>query len=156
MLKQSKVMKNLIIIALAITLTGCVTEKKCQKKYPPRVDSTVIYKDVIKWRDTVIYKELPPLVIERYIDVNDTLRLAGNYSKATSWVVGDKLHGWLKEGENPVKIEYKIKEVEVIKTKVVREVERVKFVPKFTQWLAWVGVIAFALIIIRIVLRFIK
>ncbi len=149
-------MKKFLIIAIAITLTGCVTEKKCQKKYPPRVDSTVIYKDVIKWRDTVIYKELPPLIIERYIDVKDTLRLAGNYSKAESWVVGDKLHGWLKEGENPVKIEYKIKEVEVIKTKVVREVERVKFVPKFTQGLAWFGVIAFALIIIRIVLRFIK
>lgn len=149
-------MKNLLVIAIAITLTGCVTEKKCQKKYPPPVDSTVIYKDVIKWRDTVIYKELPPLVIERYINVKDTLRLVGNYSKATSWVVGDKLHGWLKEGETPVKIEYKIKEIEVIKTKVVREVELVKFVPKLTQWLAWVGIIALALIIIRIVLRFLK
>ena len=149
-------MKKLLIIAIAITLTGCVSEKKCQKKYPPRVDSTVIYKDVIKWRDTVIYKELPPLVIERYINVKDTLRLAGNYSKAESWVVGNKLHGWLKEGEKPVKIEYKIKEVEVIKTKVVREVERVKFVPKLIQWLSWVGIIALALIIIRIVLRFIK
>ena len=149
-------MKTLFIIALAITLTGCVSEKKCQKKYPPRVDSTVIYKDVINWRDTIIYKELPPLVIERYIDVKDTLRLAGNYSKATSWVVGDKLHGWLKEGEKPVKIEYKIKEVEVIKTKVVREVERVKFVPKLTQWLAWVGVIALILIVIKVLLRFLK
>lgn len=149
-------MKKLLVILFAISLTACVTEKKCQKKYPPRVDSTIIYKDVIKWRDTVIYKELPPLVIERYIDVKDTLRLAGNYSKAESWVVGDKLHGLLKEGETPVKIEYKIKEVEVIKTKVVREVERVKFVPKLTRWLAWFGVIAFALIIIRIVLRFIK
>ena len=149
-------MKKLLILALAITRTGCITEKKCQKKYPPRVDSTVIYKDVTKWRDTVIYKELPPLVIERYIDVKDTLRLTGNYSKATSWVVGDKLHGLLKEGENPVKIEYKIKEVEVIKTKVVREVERVKFVPKFTQWLAWVGVIALILIVIKVLLRFLK
>lgn len=148
--------KRLLIILFVISLTACVTEKKCQKKYPPRVDSTIIYKDVIKWRDTVIYKELPPLVIERYIDVKDTLRLAGNYSKATSWVVGDKLHGLLKEGETPVKIEYKIKEVEVIKTKVVREVERVKFVPKFTQWFAWVGVIALILIVIKVLLRFIK
>ena len=149
-------MKNLLIIALAITLTCCITEKKCQKKYPPRVDSTVIYKSVTKWRDTVIYKELPPLVIERYIDVKDTLRLAGNHSKATSWVVGNKLHGLLKEGENPVKIEYKIKEVEDKKIKAVREIERVKFVPKFTQWLAWVGVIALILIVIKVLLRFLK
>lgn len=149
-------MKKLLIIALAISLTSCITEKKCQKKYPPRVDSTIIYKDVIKWRDTVIYKELPPLVIERYIDIKDTLSLEGEYSNATSWVVGDKLHGSLKEGEQPVKIEYKIKEVEVIKTKVVREIEQVKFVPKFTQWFAWVGIIALILIIIKVSLRFLK
>ena len=149
-------MNRLLIILFAISLTGCVSEKKCQKRYPPRGDSTVIYKDVKKWRDTVIYKELPPLIIERYIDVKDTLRLAGSHAKAESWVVGDKLHGLLKEGEKPVKIEYKVKEVEVIKTKVVREVERVKFVPKLTQWLAWFGVISLALIIIRIVLRFMK
>lgn len=149
-------MKTLIIIALAITLTGCITEKKCQKKYPPRVDSTIISKHEIKWRDTVIYKELPPLIIERYIDVKDTLRLTGTYSKATSWVVGGKLHGSLKEGEKPVKIEYKIKEVEDKKTKVVREIERVKFVPKFTQWLAWVGIIALIVIIIKVSLHFLK
>ena len=152
MSKASKI----IAVIVAILLAGCTTEKRCAKKFPPRTDS--IYIETIKehYTDTTIYVDLPPLIIKEYVPIKDTLELKGSYSNAIAWVDSTTLKGELREGIQPVKFEYKIKEIVKIKEVVKHSVERVKYVPKFTRWLAWFGVIAFALIIIRIVLRFIK
>jgi len=149
-------MKKLILLALiALIFSSCVTQKRCSKKYPPqvshRIDSIYIYKEIIKWKDTVIYKDLPPVTVQKFVDVKDTLKLIGNYSKALSWVSAGKILGSLKEGIRPVKIEYKIKEVEVIK-EVVRteykvEVVTKRFVPLWVKILAGLGV-AFVLFIV--------
>lgn len=154
-------MRWLLIVA-ALLLTGCVTQKRCEKKFPPsefsRVDSVYIYRDVVKWKDTVIYKDLPPVIIEKYVPIKDTLKLTGNYSEALSWVVGGNILGSLKEGKNPVKIEYKIKEVEVVKEvekiEYKEKIVNVRYVPKWLKILAIVGslsIIAWAIyIFIRI------
>lgn len=153
-------MRHILVVAALLILSSCATQKRCSNKFPPaensRIDSVYIYRDMVRWKDTIIYKELPPVVIERYASIKDTLKLTGSYSEAFAWVSDGNILGKLNEGIKPAKIEYKIKEVEVIKTKVVREVEQVKFVPKFTQWFAWVGIIALILIIIKVSLRFLK
>jgi len=156
-------MKKLILISIIalLTMASCVTEKRCSRKFPPnessKTDSIYIYKELVKWKDTIIYKDLPPVIIERYVDVKDTLKLIGNYSKALSWVSGGKLQGRLNEGIRPVKIEYKIKEVEVIKEIVKTEYEvkihNVKYIPNYIKILLTIGgfsaLILLALIFIK-------
>jgi hypothetical protein len=134
-----------LILLLPILFSGCITEKRCSSKYPPqvRVDSIYVYKVVEKWKDTVIYKELPPVYIEKFVPIRDTLVLIGKYSKATAWTSDNILTGWLKEGERPVRIEYKIKTVYVDKEKIVDKIitKEVKFVPWIYKALSLIGVL---------------
>lgn len=57
-------MKNIHIILIAlISLSGCVTEKRCNSKYPPEVmiirkDSIITKKETI-FRDTTIFVKIP-------------------------------------------------------------------------------------------------
>jgi hypothetical protein len=95
----------------------------------------------VQWKDTIIYKDLPPVIIERWVSVKDTLKLIGAYSEAFAWVNGTSLQGELKEGLKPIKIEYKIKEVEVekIKTEYKEKIVEVKYIPKFYKIMSIIG-----------------
>jgi len=150
-------MSRLLIVAtLLLIVSGCVTRKNCNKKYPPtgstRIDSFYIEKEVVKWKDTIIYKQLPPIVVERYVSIKDTLKLTGNYSEAFAWVSNGNILGKLNEGIKPAKIEYKIKEVEVekevIRTEYKKEIVNVPYIPLFAKILMWVGIVFISFIII--------
>lgn len=96
-------MSRLLIVAtLLLILSGCVTQKRCNKKYPPsestRIDSIYIEREIVKWKDTIIYQQLPPIVVERYVSINDTLKLTGSYSEAFAWVSDGNILGKLNEG----------------------------------------------------------
>lgn len=146
----------LIVTALLMTLSGCVTQKKCNKKYPltesSRIDAIYIEKEVVKWRDTIIYKQLPPIVVERYVSIKDTLKLTGGYSEAFAWVSNGNILGKLNEGINTAKIEYKIKEVEVekevIKTDYKKEIVNLPYIPLYAKIFMWVGIAFISFIII--------
>lgn len=146
----------LIVATLLLIVSGCVTQKKCNKKYPPtestRIDSFYIEKEVVKWKDTIIYQQLPPIVVERYVSIKDTLKLTGSYSEAFAWVSDGNILGKLNEGIKPAKIEYKIKEVEVekevLKTEYKKEVVKVPYIPLFTKIFMWIGIIFIVFIII--------
>lgn len=152
-------MRRLLIVAtLLLILSGCVTQKRCNKKYPPnestRIDSIYIEREIVKWKDTIIYQQLPPIVVERYVSIKDTLKLIGAYSKAFAWVNGTSLQGELKEGLKPIKIEYKIKEVEVEKKVFVdkEKVVNVRYIPIWAKYFIIIGVIACIYVLIRIYL----
>ena len=150
-------MRWLLIVALSLVMTtSCTTERRCQRLYPPteNIERIYIEKEVVRVRDTTIYVELPPVIIERYVDVRDTLWIKGGYSRAASWVVGGKLHGWLKEGVIPVKIEYKKEYVDRVK-EVVRNEEKiveVKYTPKIYKIFALIGLTACFYVIFRLYL----
>ena len=149
-------MKYLLIASILLLFSGCATQKRCNKKYPPsestRIDSVYIEKEVVKWRDTVIYKELPPIVVERYVSIKDTLRLKGGFSEAISWVNEGNILGRLEEGKNPVKIEYKIKEVEVekevVRVEYRKEVVTRLFIPLYAKIFMWIGIVFILFIVI--------
>jgi hypothetical protein len=138
-------MKILLIILSVVILSSCVTEKKCNKKFPPQVIHTVqiVEKEVTVYKDTIIYVELPPVVIEKFVGIKDTLILRGNFASAMAWVKGANIFGRLKEGEVPVKIKYEIKEV--IKDRVVIdkqvEIKIVKHVPLIYKIFSVIGLV---------------
>ena len=148
--------RTLLVAALLILLSGCVTQKNCNKKYPPtestRTDSIYVEKEVVKWRDTIIYKQLPPIVVERYVSIKDTLKLTGNYSEAFAWISDGNILGRLNEGIKPAKIEYKIKGVEVekeaTKTEYKKEIVNVPYIPLFAKIFMWVGIAFISFVVI--------
>jgi hypothetical protein len=137
-------------------LSGCATEKRCSRKYPPResIDSIYIEREVISYVIDTVYIELPPLYIERFVDVKDTLRLKGAYSSAQSWVNGGKLLGWIKEGEKPVKIEYKKEYVDRVEYRDVTKetAQKVKYIPNWAKIFTVIGLIACFYLLIRLYL----
>ena len=60
-------MKTLIPILMMLALTSCVTQKKCNSKFPPSKDTIIIetVRDSIVYKDTTIYIKLPG---ERVVD----------------------------------------------------------------------------------------
>jgi len=60
-----------IIITTALILSGCTTQKRCYKLFPPRVDSTVSIRETIQYRDTTIYV----YVVADTVIVTDTVTI---------------------------------------------------------------------------------
>lgn len=48
-----KTIYGLLIIAILGLMAGCITQKKCNERYPPRVIDSVAY--VERWHDTTVY-----------------------------------------------------------------------------------------------------
>lgn len=158
-------MKKLLIITLII-LSGCVTERRCNQKFPPAEsvnikDSTVITEVLIP-RDTLIktFVEIPRLNIKdsTIITYKDgtywvsKLTLKGRYSEASAWIEGSQLKGQLTEGgfiQLAALITYyekRVKELRLLSEKKTT-VKEVKYIPKYVKVLAWIGGI-FLLIVV--------
>lgn len=103
-------MKYILFIAAILIMASCVTEKKCNSKFPPKiiVKDSIVYKDRLVVRDTTLYVTLPKDTITNYdtIYVKDgqalilkPLELIGAYSDAFAWISNNKLYGKLIEGK---------------------------------------------------------
>ena len=57
-------MKVVIGFLIALSLTSCVTQNRCYKKYPPEVKDSIVYREVIVPRDTTIYLPGEVLVVQ--------------------------------------------------------------------------------------------
>ena len=97
-------MKNLVLLLmLLVSFTSCITQKKCQRRYPPEVitETKVVEKEKIVYRDTVIYREIPGKEVRVEIPVEvktpygvpiktpvfiDTMMIQNDYAMAFAWV----------------------------------------------------------------------
>ena len=144
----------LTALPLLLILSSCATQKRCERKFPPveRIDS--IYIETIKevYRDTTIYVDLPPVIIEKYVPITDTLTLPGSHSEARCWVIDDMITGRLEEGKKPVEIQYKIKEVEVVKEVLVEKetIRKEKYLPLWSKILSGLGAVLVFYLIFRV------
>lgn len=97
-------MKNLVLLLmLLVSFTSCITQKKCQRLYPPEVitETKVVEKEKIEYRDTVIYREIPGKEVRVEVPVEvktpygvpiktpvfiDTLMIQNEFAMAFAWV----------------------------------------------------------------------
>jgi len=95
-------MKNVSILIVLILFSGCVTQKRCLKKFPPetiieRHDSIVIH-DTTIYKDVVIYDTIPgdTQYVEKIIPIKENVVILpvereNAYARAKAWVEDTKL-----------------------------------------------------------------
>ena len=152
-------MKKYLILLAAITmLSGCVTQRRCNDKYPPvqsvNVKDSVVIREEIRYRDSTIYMVFPiPKTVVRdsvvivYKDgkyPQGKLYLNGKFSKAVVWIQNNMLRGELTEsGWIPLQVKVimqdkYIKELRSNKSDSVKVVAEYK-TRKIVKVFAWIG-----------------
>lgn len=161
-------MKNLILfIAILLLFTGCITQSKCDRKFPPevmviRTDSIIHTKETI-YRDSLIYIHLPGEKVKStdtvYV-VNGLVYSKKNYiftsfAESWAWVENGRLYHELtqkdtlvgQEVKNAVRITWERAE-KFYNGKEV-QVKTVRYIPQWVWWCLGVSVLALLNIVIK-------
>lgn len=64
------------ILILLLFFTSCVTQKKCEQKFPPTVTSDT----VVNYVDTTVYVSVPIFIKADTVSITDTIDCETNYS----------------------------------------------------------------------------
>lgn len=94
----------LMLLILSIGFTSCITERKCNTRYPTKT----IEKEVTVYRDTTIF-------------VHDTLYMVADTIKVTDTVLVDKLTGLVTSNKVYTESEYAIAWAQVSNSKLFLE-----------------------------------
>lgn len=158
-------MRFILLLLIALLSVSCVTQKACDRKFPPQ--NIVITKDSIVTRDSIVLKniEVPVYIKGDTVSKSDTVFITTkpnskpvfvetSFAKATAQVINGKLTLELTQKDTLFKVEalakesyyWKEKYKEASSQKVVRE----KYVPLLYKILSFIGLIALIFIIIRI------
>jgi hypothetical protein len=150
-------MKYILIILLAFLLLGCVTQKRCNEKFPSQsfTKDSIVYKDKLVYKDTTIYVPIPGDTVYKdtlvYVDkftglVNSKKVYAfTSLAEAIAWVSNSKLYLTLiqKDTTIEVRLDSALKEVTYWKEKyhssssvVVKETVKS---PWYMKVLSWIG-----------------
>ena len=144
-------MKNLILLlALILLASSCVTQRRCNRKFPPEVKTITNTETVIQYRDTVVYVTIPgdtvtapgdTVYVDRVTGLANSEASVLHTSFARSWaqVVGGVLQHELVQKDSIWKaylqnaIREKSTHTETV-SETVREVNRLKWWQKVLMW----------------------
>lgn len=166
-------MKWILLIISVIFFSGCCTQKKCLRKFPPQITTeikdSIVYKDSIVIEDTTIYKTIlgASIIDTFFVDVpkdipvpKDTARAEVEFAYALAyinprWNVQLELH---QKDTLLTIISHLKKEVWKWEKKYRTEkrvlVQKEKYIPKIYKIAFWVLLIEFALLIGFLVKKF--
>jgi len=131
-------------------LSSCITQKRCNKKFPPREFSSTEIKTT--YRPITLTLRVPPVMIagegNQIVIVNDTVievdpsYLETDYAFSRAWITNNKLMHTLNQKTIERDTVIQVKEVEVLTEKeVVKEVRN-----KINLWLILVSVILLVIV----------
>jgi hypothetical protein len=168
---KTKLLELLVLIAFATLSFSCVTQRRCNAKFPPQ--TSVIIKDSIITKDTIIYRDkIVPYYIkgdtvfaEKKVPVTvdiSPIWTQTEYASASAWVEGSRLKLQLIQKDQTIKIiiDSAFKEVshwqEMYNNKEVTKVVTEKYIPKIVKVFAWIGGIFLVLVIFYIAYKIFK
>ena len=173
-LDQMQIHSILLILKVLVLffLFSCISEKKCQNKYPPQIQikdsiSTITDTIYLKRIDTVFMRVLPDTIYNTkvvYKDVNtgliysDTSILENDFSISKAWVDRILNHELIQKDSTIVlTFEAYDKLIKTLQSRYRTEtkVYKEKYIPKFIKFLAWSGGVFWFFIIIVLAIRFI-
>ena len=152
--------KLILLIVIAATFTGCITEKRCNSKFPPevmiiRTDSIIHTKETI-YSDTTIYIEIPGEIQTS----NDTLYIVDDqiyfkpsflktsFAESRAYVQNNRLQNTLSQNDtllpftinNAVRLTWERAERYFNQSET--KVEKIKFVPLIYKIFAGFGLLS--------------
>jgi hypothetical protein len=140
-------MKNLLCILLLVSLSGCVSEKQCLRKYPPQITEVekVITNTIIKTRDTIIYKEIQgetKYFYDTVIVTKDGLVntrpsvLETTLAISQAQVVNNRLQHELRQKDTMIELRLKdaLKEIETLEQRLNEKVTTIEVPAKISRW----------------------
>jgi hypothetical protein len=157
-------MKYLLILLLAFTLIGCVTQKRCNEKFPPQTititKDSIINKEKIVIKDTTIIRTIPGDTVHKIDTVIGNKGVVNSkkvfaetsLAKATAYVYKNKLYLELIQKDTTLefKLDSAIKEATYWKEKyqnsstvVTKETSKS---PWYMKVLAWIGSVCLVVI----------
>lgn len=145
---KMKTIIQIILIALVV-FSSCVTQKKCNQKFPQvaRYDSIFI-------RDLDTIKIVLPgdsIKIETKVPCDDfELTTENGRLKQTIKVINGKLQQILNIKPDTV---YRYTTNTITKTNIVKVPEKIKYVPKFVKIMAWLGGISILITVAYLALK---
>lgn len=162
-------MKYFIYILIFVLLSGCVSRRACDRKYPPiqKIDSIYVYKEKLVYRDTTIFIELPGDTILKTDTVyitkegvqSDTISSNLQYSYAAAWVLNSRLQLEHRQKDTIISriIENAIKEKSTVETiiKTETKIEEVKFIPWWAKVLMWLSLPTIVFVFVKLIKLFI-
>lgn len=166
----------LVILFSAIIMSGCITQKRCNSKFPPQ--TITIVKDSIITKDSIVYKPVEVLVHIKgdtvtkhdtvYRDIKTGLinskpvYAETEFAKAKAQVVNSKLNLELTQKDSTFKVKTDSLNKEIYHWKekynfiYKKEVDSIKYIPKiykFSMWYMWITII---LVILRLLWKYKK
>lgn len=153
-------MKNLTIFLLILTpfvFTNCATQKRCQRKFPPQIETrdSIVYRDSIVLKPVIIRDTIPGDTVTVEVEIQvppgpcpDPEKITSREAKAeTQYAVA---RAWLQFGKVNLELRQKEQVIERIiadaqkeayywreKYQEKKEVQVVKFIPKFYTFTLW-------------------
>lgn len=121
--------KALLSLFLALSLTGCYTERQCLQMLPR---DTVTVK-TITYRDTTIFVPIPGTdTVMVYGRITDTIYASSGTAHARTFIIRDTafLNVWQSDTTLTVQLDSVIRELQIKKTEIVtvqRECKKTKF-----------------------------
>lgn len=141
----------LIVLVILIAFTGCVTQRKCNLRFPTENTKDSIYIETIKEIPVI----LPADTINVEVPVNcpdqDLVNVETSKLKQEIKILNGKLVSKTQIKQDTVFIH--TKETKTI-TKEVKEPQPVKYIPKVIKILAWTGGTGLTLLLVIIILKY--
>lgn len=151
-------MKRLILLALVLALTSCVTERRCNRKYPPQqkqIDS--VYIESVRHDTTVNIQYLPDTTQAAQPSYKPSF-LSNKYCTTAAWVKSDTLYHNLitKQQSIPVTFRDVIRKNTRVQFHTAWLTKEVRFVPMLVKIFAWIGLVSFLFGLSYIVFKILK
>lgn len=162
-----------IAVVILLVLSGCVTQKRCNLKFPPQVTTivkdSIVYKETTVYKDTTIYIKLvaDTIIDSTFVTINKglvnskTVKVKGIYADATGQVINSVLIVKLFEKDTTLqlKLDNAIRETNSWKEKynsiISKEVKTTNHMNLFQKIFFYIGLIVTLMGIGYIVFKFI-
>ena len=145
-------MKELLLLLLSvILLNSCITEQKCTKRYPAKIEYREITKDTIIYKryDSLIFVYVPfkdTVYINKYIKVPyklnvDTITKEIGLIGVKAGITNNNLFafGYLTDSTITTNVQIKNKTEISTSTSTRKEIQRVVYIPLLVKILAYFG-----------------
>jgi len=162
-------MKNLLLLLLLLTFSGCVTQNKCNQKYPP-VESVITRDSIIRtvqtiYSDTTIYYQLPADTVTEVVEVERATQikpsvLKTGYSISTAYVKEGRLYHSLIQNDTLLRLNIDNavrstwESASKFYNKETVKVERVRYIPKWLYVAAAIALMSLTYLAVKLAALF--